>query len=51
MKYSFINVGVSIPCLDFVMDLLYTPEESGKYLFDDFPTGQVELIEIPLSSS
>jgi hypothetical protein len=24
------------------------PEESGKYLFDDFPT---EVMEIPLSSS
>jgi hypothetical protein len=30
------------------MDLLYMPEESGKYLFDDFPT---EVMEIPLSSS
>jgi len=38
MKYSFVNVGLSIPCFDFVIDLLYMPEESAKYLFDDFPT-------------
>jgi len=51
MKYSFVNVGLSIPCFDFVIDLLYMPEESAKYLFDDFPTEWVEVIEIPLSSS
>lgn len=39
-------------CFDFVIDLLYLPQESGKrYLFDDFPTWYVEVTEIPLDRS
>ena len=50
-QIQFCNERVSLPCFDLMIDLLYLPEESGKYLFDDFPTWYVEVIVIPLTSS